>query len=235
LSSYGSDTLERVYDPLWANARTLLDYLKEQGMLLRVLQGARIGQFVLASGSLVILDLSLLKDAWGQPTVKRLISQPQAQTIQSQLPNPANREQRRRQEALQQKTKPSDDVQFMLEFLPLLPHTIQAHLIGTGFGVWCTLNPKSLVGAASDLLLKHGTYVPGTWNMLGVLDAFPDMGVTLAGPTGLSEIEETIAAVASTEVGKLAARLAPAARRFLGRPPGSYGMTPLLIFRKVSH
>lgn len=35
---------ERVYDPLWTNARTLLDFLGERGMVRRELEGARIGQ-----------------------------------------------------------------------------------------------------------------------------------------------------------------------------------------------
>jgi hypothetical protein len=51
----GFEASERVYDPLWTNARTLLDYLSERDMLRQELARARIGQFVVVSGTLSIL------------------------------------------------------------------------------------------------------------------------------------------------------------------------------------
>src|SRR5262245_33318773 len=65
----GSETSERVYDPLWTNARTLLDYLSERDLIERDIHNARIGQFVLASGALTIIDLPMLKGAWDKKTV----------------------------------------------------------------------------------------------------------------------------------------------------------------------
>jgi hypothetical protein len=40
----GSESSERIYDPLWSNARTLLDYLKAADLIGRDLSTARLGQ-----------------------------------------------------------------------------------------------------------------------------------------------------------------------------------------------
>src|SRR4051812_32560439 len=46
------DSAEYTYDPLWRNARTLLDCLEERGLIERDLPKARIGRFVLVTGRL---------------------------------------------------------------------------------------------------------------------------------------------------------------------------------------
>ena len=77
--------------------------------------------------------------------------------------------------------------------------------------------------AADDLLLKHGVAVRGEWSLLGILDATPDSEVTAEGQSLGSE----------SNVATLLRALAPIARQMLGRPPGHYGVTPLLIFREI--
>jgi hypothetical protein len=67
----GSETSERVYDPLWTNARTFLDYLAERDMIQRDIHKGRIGQFVLAKGNLLVVDVTMLKNAWEKPTMKK--------------------------------------------------------------------------------------------------------------------------------------------------------------------
>lgn len=59
-------TEETTWDPLWANARALLDFLEERDMIQRDIWKARVGQFVLAKGALIFLDLAMLKGAWEQ-------------------------------------------------------------------------------------------------------------------------------------------------------------------------
>jgi hypothetical protein len=80
------------------------------------------------------------------------------------------------------------------------------------------------------LLLKHGVGIEGTWSMLGVLDALPI--------SGFDEMKADLSQVTAAEslgaLGLLLGKLGPAIRRMLGRPDGSYGITPLLIFREVS-
>lgn len=225
----GSEASERVYDPYWTNARTLLDYLTEHEMIQREIWKARIGQFVLIKGSLVVLDVAMLKSAWEKPAIRKRMMDESIQTATAEM----NRQQRRQQKAISQ-NKPRDDVQFLIDLLTILPHSLQAQLVGDTFRVWCSLGADSLVGLSSDLVLKHGTYVPGEWHMLAVLDAAPEAEPQSDDLGKLSAFEEAVAGVAGSLVGTLTARLSPITRRILGRPHGAHGVTPLLIFREVS-
>jgi hypothetical protein len=111
----------------------------------------------------------------------------------------------------------------ILEVLKILPHGLQARLLTKDQKrIWCGLHDGSLVGSASDLMLKHGSTISGEWNMLGVLDAEPD-----------SDANDQ-SAVPQDEVAFFLTSLAPFARTALGRPATAYGMTPLVIFREVT-
>ena len=55
------DSAERTYDPLWTNARTLLNYLADREMIVRDLSQAQIGQFVLVTGNLAAFDLGIFE------------------------------------------------------------------------------------------------------------------------------------------------------------------------------
>lgn len=116
-----------------------------------------------------------------------------------------------------------------------MPHAIQAHLLlDDGNTVWFTLSQDSLVGQSSDLMLKHGSYVPGQWAVVGVLDAMPQNKPKEGEkPLGLNDAEQAVVKLAETQIGSLTARLSPVARRLLGRPDHTFGVTPLLIFRDV--
>jgi hypothetical protein len=223
-----SEGSERVYDPLWANARTLLDYLSERGLIERDIHAARIGQFVLASGALQIVDLTLMRTACEKPNVRSLIAQGSNTTEAAPV---LSRQQRRHQERKgpspsTQKAAPSAS-EVGAELIPLLPHAIQATLRGATFRVWSSFVEANVVGVASDLVLKHGLSVPGEWHMLGVLDALPDDEVTTLDQP--EAFERT-----GTAIGALAAMFGSIARQIAARPAGTFGVTPLLVLRNVS-
>jgi hypothetical protein len=227
----GSEASERVYDPLWTNARTFLDYLEGASLLQRNLLEARIGQFALLSGALGFFDLSLLKSAWEQPFVRGLLK---AGMNLAQPPIPvASRQQQRRagggksHAVTEQQHGPADAVLGMLQFLP---HAIVASVRFEHGSVWCNLNSASLVGSSSDIILKHGVSVPGVWNVVGIVDAFPET----ESDDVISAAQAAIAAGALGSLGEVMATFAPAVRNMLGRPKGAWGVTPLLIFREIS-
>jgi hypothetical protein len=231
----GSETSERVYDPLWTNALAFLDYLEERNMIQLDIHKARIGQFVLATGQLLIIDVTMLKDAWEKPTVKKK----KKMLAGARIPEPeGNRHSRRAQQAQQNRDRQSDDqvenINFMIELLTILPHSIQGHLIGSDYRLWATLGEESLVGLSTDITLKHGSYVPGDWSVLGILDAFPEGSAPPSDPGSLNDQDALAAGHAGTLVGTLAAQLSPLTRNILGRPATAHGITPLLIFRAVS-
>ena len=197
----------RVYDPIWANARTFLDYLFEREMIQRNVSKAHMGQFVLCSGSLSIIDLELMERVWKLNTVKSLMK--------------AGGNQARKTRG---KSRPTNEVTLVLELLSVLPHTIQAKFSGTA-NVWCGLSQDGMSMLASDIFLKHGTEIPGKWHALGILDAKPVAIIEPDQDEDFSDGQEMAA--------KMMALLAPVTRQLVGRPEDHFGITPLLIFREV--
>jgi hypothetical protein len=230
--THGSESSERVYDPLWTNALAFLDYLDEAGLIKRNAADTLIGQFLLAKGSLSVIDFTLFKGIWQMQATKNAILSGANANVQSL---PQNRQQQRR--AASKVAPPSiqpdkDVVDAGLALIGLLPHAIQARLsvAGTDQMIWTSLREDALVVSAADLLLKHGTSIAGTWNMLGILDARPDGNED--GTT--ADNEASAATLANSPFLLIMKSIFPIIRPLLGRPFPAYGMTPLMIFREVS-
>jgi len=226
---HGSEAIERIYDPLWSNALTLLDYLGSANLMHRDVTAARLGQFVLASGSLSVLNPTTLPKLWESPHIK---SQAVITAVNGQKliwnANPLNA-------ALSSKDKAVAERAFLknvevntratMEILPYFPHSAQCTIKGDNFSLWSSLATDGMVGAVSDLSLKHGTEIPGVWHLLGIIDAQPDaIPAQVEIPyTGVPSHFET-----------MIKNISNLARTALGRPPNAYGATALLLFREVS-
>jgi hypothetical protein len=226
------DSAERIYDPFWANARILLNYLAERDMIIRDIIEARIGQFVLVTGNLAAFDLSLLKETWQLPIVKDTVFAAAAKDAakSATLPPPKNKAERAKDRYAKQALPEGMEAGF--ELMKILPHTIQASISGSKWSVWSSLREDSLVMTGSELLLKHGIWIEGAWNMLGILDALPHGGED---QLRLHQAQQMVSGASlGGFLGQVITPLAPAARMMLGRPATSFGMTPLLIFREVS-
>ena len=201
-SESASQALTTTYDPLWQNALALLDYLHQRRLIQRDVARARIGQFVLVQGELDVVNLGTLGRAWNESSFKKL-------ALAAAGVAPGKRKGQHR-----------DEVEAGLSFIKLLPHSIHATLRGV-VSVWCCLQSAGMVVSADDLLLKHGVIVQGSWTLLGILDAGPDLRPTASESSGVDDLVD------------LMRSLAPAARKLLGRPSDHYGVTPLLIFRET--
>src|SRR5208337_4775788 len=57
------------------NACSFLDFLEDKGMIRHELTRARIGQFVLLSGRLTLLDLNVAKSLWNVTQLQELMMQ----------------------------------------------------------------------------------------------------------------------------------------------------------------
>ena len=217
------DATERMYDALWSNARTFLDYPQQGGLLQRDINAARIGQFALVSGELSVLDLGLMKGAWDLPIFRATAGADDVTTTTG------NRQQRRAGSApvSQPKTAQSHPVDFAFEMLGILPHTIQARLVGEDAATWCTLLPDCMSVTAADLMMKHGLQMPGRWNIVGIVD-----GLSVEAEPPAVEMLSEIAVHGA--VPAMFAVIAPIARTIMGRPADFFAMTPLLIFREVT-
>ena len=224
----GMEAEERVYDPLWANARALLDYLTEREMIVRELSQARIGQVVLVTGSLVILDLQLLKGAWESKEVKKLIN---GGAI---TPHEGNRHQRRAARADNVPAAPSGQVEQVIDILKLLPHVMQARMRSGTSIAWCNLREESLVPSAGDLTLKHGVAIAGDWHLLGIVDALPDnFNVNTQSALEAVGLDPALAHLPAVALANIVLALSGITRTMLGRPDNAFGVTPILIFRTV--
>ncbi|WP_224543116.1 hypothetical protein [Mesorhizobium sp. CA16] len=214
----GSEASELVFDPLWANALTLLDYLAGRDLIEPNIAKAGIGQFVKVTGNLRIHDLGILKLLWDIPAVRR-----QMGGVGSMSKNQAKR--------LDPATKAAaDGLELGIEVMKVLPHGISARLTASGgVEVWASLHSDSITGSTADLFLKHGDQIAGQWSMLGVLDAEP----TDIQPTNFTN-EESGLRIFTNGFSHILDVLGPLTRMFLGRPSGAYGMTPLVIYREVA-
>lgn len=210
---------EITYNPLWANALTFLEHLDEHNLIERDIWNARIGQFVLVKGWLTVLAVEMLRAAWQLPTVQAAIKSG------ANAPDNQGNRQQRRAEGNQKKTTQPTEIDLAIELLGVMPHLVQARLLGKNFYAWGSLKEEHMVTTAGDLLLKHGTRLQGQWAVLGILDAFPDEGSPLKAP----ETDNTMG-VASAVL----SHIGPAARTLLGRPDVAHGVTPLLIFREIN-
>lgn len=217
---------QKRYDPSWASALALLDHLEAANLISRDLEMAAVGQIVLCSGDLQVTDLLTMAKTWELPTVRKLMdaavgaSPPRLSSSQRKNPELAAIHDM----ALKAHQAGQDAMSMFRDMVRILPHTIQAKLVGSE-NVWCSLRQDGMTVDSSDIMLKYGISVPGTWHMLGILDARLD-GVNVGTQPNFSDGTEMAS--------KLMGIISPIARQMLGRPPSSYGVTPLLIFRSVT-
>ncbi|MBB5049854.1 hypothetical protein HNR60_004638 [Rhodopseudomonas rhenobacensis] len=223
------DAAERTYDPLWRNATTLLDYLADRDLIIRNIGEARISQFVLVTGTLAAFDVGMLREAWKLPAIKKAISDAASQ---QGAPDPSqlNRHDRKRAGA-RSPSKGSPETEAALELIPLLPHSVQGTISDNASTTWFNLREESMIISSSELLLKHGIGIQGTWTALGILDALPQVDQF---SMEQHAIEQLIAGASLGGMIGQMSQLAMMTRLMLGRPPGCFGITPLMIFRQVS-
>lgn len=235
-SEYGEQN-NRSYDPRWANALAFLDYLYQRGLLQKDIETSGIGEIILLSGDLAVFDLGMLRQMWGLPTIKKLLLASQQQQAPEDVPG-LNRKERRNLSAAKQKGKNTpNEAEIALELLTILPHAIQASISKDDISTWCSLREEHLALSPSDLFMKHGLTVAGDWTIVGVLDAIPDDD-DFQPPNGGPSLNMMNQMLAGAKLGFLGFSLAPnlvgPIRQLMGRPPTSYGITPLLIFREVA-
>lgn len=220
----GSQTLERVYDPFWTNARLFLDVLTERRMIQRDLDAANIGQIVLASGYLRIQDLAMFKDAWKAQSVQRMVKK-------GSLAGKKTGNMTAAQKAAAHEEK--ENTELFLDLIQVMPHSVHAQMITHGDEpklIWCTLNQEHLVAPASDIALTYGTTMSGQWSIVGILSADPEYLT----PDLNQQFNPENFGLMESIVGQLSKLLSPVVRVALGRPAAAHAMTPLLIFREVA-
>lgn len=205
--------IAKSFDPYWANARALLDYLSEHDLIKTGIPYARLGEIVLCKGRAWILDSTDVHQLYGKEGF-RSAAQNNLALRAPQIPNFS-----------------WDQVDIDYEVVANMAGQVQFQIRdGFIYDVWATLRPEGLVTPATELAAKHGPILEGEWQLLGVKDANPDSEDQKA---KLARVEALNKAIEGRPYMADAIALSWAAKNMFGRPAGSYGVTPLLIFRKI--
>ncbi|MFT8245191.1 hypothetical protein [Roseomonas sp. BN140053] len=210
------ESAERVYDPLWANALTLLEFLTDKGFMRRGLIDAKIGDVVLVTGQLIVADMALVKTLYAIPEVRENFIK---STLASTPAEAAGDD-------------PQRNAEVVFKIVSQLPYGTQARVITVDRQVvWAPLRSEALVTSATDLALSHGLRVAGTWAMLGILDALPEHETPFEAEAPQPDAITEYGLLGGPQIRDLL--LISPNLRSLGRPFHAYGMTPILIFREV--
>lgn len=199
-----SESAERSFDSSWTLPVTLLNRLDELGYLRRSLAEAGISELVLVEGSLRLFDIRMMRELW-EPALELHLDSIKGATRQ-------------------ERDKIRNDAKNNLTFIKRLPHTLQFSFKSGEDEAWSTLNPDYMTINPDDLAFKHGAFISGEWFAFGVMDARPDI-VTDDAIRKIPGIH--------TELDLGFAQMLIAIRTAFGRPSASYGITPIMIFRRV--
>ncbi len=200
-----SKGLTRTFDTQWLLPLAFLD--KAHTQFQKTFGEAALGQLVITVGSPLIIDTSLLQALYTKPVLQQIAIKKAMKTAEESGTEFDH-----------------DELMLLLDAVNETGPQVQMHFLSKEGCSWCTLRPEGLVTPAAELAMKHGNMVAGEWNFVGIKDADLGMGLDLETINGLLQN-----ASFSTE----AAAMTFAMRNMFGRPSHFYGVTPLLIFRKV--
>ncbi|HDX5738004.1 TPA: hypothetical protein ROS75_002150 [Yersinia enterocolitica] len=205
-----SRTQERMFDSSWSLPLNLLDKLSETGRIKRNLDEAKLGDLVLVSGMMKVFDAHMVHQF--MPTFKKL-----------KLSEIKNEKSATKKNSMKEEVKNFENAEEMIKFLPLSTQIDFAD--SDGNQIWMSVEPSNLTIGMGDIALKYGPFIPGEWNILGFVDAYP--GDRLDNPDAPypSNINDLKAAMDSMLL---------IIKSLMGRSDSSYGMTPLMIFRAVA-
>lgn len=199
-----SRMIQKQFDPQWVLPVTVLDGLDEQEYIQKEIQSARIGQIVLVTGKLFLVDTRGIKELW-----KPILGYTKKQ----------NR-------TIKKKTHKDQELEIGAQYLQNAPHMIQSMLVTNNENkIWFILNPDFMSIPAEEIAMKYGTHISGEWYCLGVLDIKKNDHSTEDNvPKIVGEMDDLTFALktANFELKKL-----------LGCPLDSNAITPIMVFRKI--
>ncbi|MCJ7926482.1 MAG: hypothetical protein MUW55_11215 [Pantoea vagans] len=206
-----NQTQEKSFDASWSLPINLLDKLSELDLIKKGVENQKLGRIVLVRGKMRLFDISFFQKSL--PFVSNLML--------NELKGKPNA----------RKTKPEDielapGMTFGLisHLLDVVPNTLQIDFMDDhGNNIWMTIDRENFTVNPDDLSLKYGGGIPGEWFVLGLIDALPDHLYDSA-----QDIDFPEHPMKDGFKGLLVG-----IQEFAGRPPYAYGMTPLILFRKI--
>lgn len=217
--NHAEDGIERMYASDWNAPVTFLKEINERGLLHHDIGEAKLGQMVLLSGRLQVLDLGTLRNMWTPITkLKQIIDQ-------EQLRSSTNREMRRNQNVKKNVDAAAKDeekkLSLVFDLLKGMPDLVQIKIASNDSDAWGNLDPANMLTKYEELPFKYGPTMPGEWLIVGILDALPDC-VDNEGCYAATDFEQAMLPAMTFM------------REFMGRQPRAYGVTPLVIYRGIT-
>lgn len=203
-----AESTQSNFDASRAMPLNVIRELNHRGLIQNDIEQAKLGQIVLFSGRLQIIDYALMAS----------IVRPATQIHVNEMPNktPLEKQNRKAKQA---------ELEGLSNLIEQMPKLIQFRLFDDSRSAWGTISSGNLMVHSLDFVMKHVVTVPGQWHILAVLDALPD---------GAPEMEIDEAAfkyMTELETGYVETFIHM--RGMMGRRLEEYGVSPLAIFRKV--
>ncbi|PHM40477.1 DUF6414 family protein [Xenorhabdus szentirmaii] len=215
------ESLELTHDTTWSLPLQLLDLLSESEYIKQGTDNSRLGSLSLLQGYIKVFDVTTLKQSL--PLLAQFTSLQEA-THSPTLP-PKAKKNSKKKDINDMEMSPGITLGMMNQFLSMVPDSLQINFYeNSNNQSWMALDKGSLTINSSDLSLKYGSNIPGKWYVLGIIDALPDDS---EGGHKFKNYEED---------GELKSGLfimIDQLRNLFGRNPHKYGVTPLIIFRKI--
>ncbi|MCM1128983.1 MAG: hypothetical protein NC211_03760 [Alistipes senegalensis] len=201
---------ERNFDTSWSLELDLLNRLDELGMINRDISSSVLGSLVLISGHSKLIDVKLMQEMWDDGTNLAIADIKITHQNKSQI---------------KQQKDTMKSIGGVFKRLPAVPQLYLMDESGTSF--WSCLNEQNMIVSSSSLALMYGTIVVDEWHVLGILDAKPD------DEEKMKSVEEVKKEYKQSQIAYFSSDILNVVRELMGRPKEAYGITPLLIFRKV--
>lgn len=202
---------ERSFDSTWSIPLNLLDKLSEAGKIGSTLNDAKLGDIVLLKGMMKIFDAQMLHLC--MPIVKKMKL--------NEIKRTKNQQEKT---LLRSEVSDFENAEEMIKILPPTTHIDFAD--SSGNLSWMSVEPTNLTTTLSDVSLKYGPFIPGEWHILCIVDAYAD-------DEKLDNPDAPYPAI-QNDLKNGMEQILLMMRVMMGRPTGSFGITPLIIFRGLN-
>lgn len=208
-----SKEIRQQFDPLWTNSKSLIDHVTG----IQTDKPPELGSLVVLSGNLLAYDLSSL--------TAMLQSDAMTSFIAAGTDDDAIAQNRSKKAAEQIKQNQADVVRHFLKGLPL---GIGFILFTQAGQFWFSVKKQYLTLYDLDIPLKFPTQISGKWNVLGVVDAFPDDHFKEISNNFSDNSDYILPAMPLHMLQLIGATVG-----LFGRPVTAFGLSPLSIYREV--
>lgn len=204
--------ISRSYDPIWSNAREFIKTITENGYLKNDISQSNIGDLTIETGR-----LSIINTKYGQ----EIYNSPAAEEFTRNKVDPITGE-------------PFPELRIQIELN--LAKNFQPHINGIlqnyKNDVFFNLSEDYLTTTSTEIALKYGFLIDGEWSVIGIKDANKNEIIK----SDQEQFESTESVLKGYDYGFIRDNLLilSGLRRLIGRPHFCYGLTPILIYRKVN-